>query len=200
MAISNTQRAAMAAVILVGVLAGAAILFSGRDHGHEDGPDDHGHDEPATQTNPVQGERDAVTLTPSGRPAAAPDAAAATPRSGQPGGGPGSSAPAADAHAGDAVRLSPAQLSASGVTIATAGPATVQDATEFPGEIKFNDDMTAHVVPRVGESSNACRPASGSRSGRGGAGRDRQSRRVRHAQRTAGRTTPAGSGAAAASA
>lgn len=150
MAISNTQRAAMAAVILVGVVAGAAILFSGRDHGHEDGHDGHGHDEPATQTNAVQGERDAVTLTPSGKPAAAQDTAAAAPRSGQPGGGPGSSAPAADAHAGDAVRLSPAQLSASGVTIATAGPATVQDATEFPGEIKFNDDMTAHVVPRVG--------------------------------------------------
>ena len=144
MAISNKQRAAMAAVILVGVVAGAAMLFSGREASHDDGHDDHGHGEQTTQGGTTQGvtaqggHGDASRGAPGKTPAASAPAVA------------GQKPGAADAHAGEAVKLSPAQLSASGVTIATAGPATVQDATEFPGEIKFNDDMTAHVVPRVG--------------------------------------------------
>jgi cobalt-zinc-cadmium efflux system membrane fusion protein len=35
------------------------------------------------------------------------------------------------------------------VGLAPAGPATLQSAHEFQGEIRFNEDRTAHVVPRL---------------------------------------------------
>lgn len=36
-----------------------------------------------------------------------------------------------------------------GVSLAEAGPATVRSVLQLPGEIRFNEDRTAHVVPRV---------------------------------------------------
>lgn len=36
-----------------------------------------------------------------------------------------------------------------GVTLAEAGPAAIGSSLQLPGEIRFNDDRTAHVVPRV---------------------------------------------------
>lgn len=64
---------------------------------------------------------------------------------------------AADRHAADPgenaapgrLKLTDAQLAAAGVSLATAGPATLRARAEFPGEIHFNDDRTAHVVPRL---------------------------------------------------
>lgn len=50
----------------------------------------------------------------------------------------------------DFVAMSPQQVGASGIVVATAGSGYVQDVNPFPGEIKFNEDLTAHVVPRVG--------------------------------------------------
>lgn len=47
------------------------------------------------------------------------------------------------------VELSDAQIKASGVTMQTAGAARIQSALQLPGEIGFNEDRTAHVVPRV---------------------------------------------------
>jgi len=47
------------------------------------------------------------------------------------------------------VKLSDAQIKSSGVTLATAGAASIQSALQLPGEIGFNEDRTAHVVPRV---------------------------------------------------
>lgn len=47
------------------------------------------------------------------------------------------------------VKLTDAQIKASGVTLATAGAARIQSALQLPGEIGFNEDRTAHVVPRV---------------------------------------------------
>ncbi|WP_422015590.1 efflux RND transporter periplasmic adaptor subunit [Roseateles sp.] len=48
------------------------------------------------------------------------------------------------------VRLSAEQIKAAGIVIETAGPATVRSTLTLPGEIAFNEDRTAHVVPRVG--------------------------------------------------
>lgn len=47
------------------------------------------------------------------------------------------------------VTLSPEQVQAAGIGLAQAGPSDIAAALQLPGEIKFNEDHTAHVVPRV---------------------------------------------------
>jgi len=47
------------------------------------------------------------------------------------------------------VRLSEEQVRKAGIGLQAAGPARLQTAAEFPGEIRFNEDRTAHVVPRL---------------------------------------------------
>jgi len=56
----------------------------------------------------------------------------------------------ADDHAEDGlVKLSEAQILAAGIRTAEAGPGVLRPSREFPGEIRFNEDRTAHVVPRL---------------------------------------------------
>ena len=45
--------------------------------------------------------------------------------------------------------LSAQQSQAAGVVIARAAPARIATSLALPGEIRFNDDRTAHVVPRL---------------------------------------------------
>ncbi|MCH1996633.1 efflux transporter periplasmic adaptor subunit, partial [Achromobacter xylosoxidans] len=52
-------------------------------------------------------------------------------------------------HDEDKITLSPEQIEAADLGIETAGPARLETAAQFPGEIKFNADRTAHVVPRL---------------------------------------------------
>ncbi|MEM5431778.1 efflux RND transporter periplasmic adaptor subunit [Cupriavidus oxalaticus] len=136
MAMSKQQRAAVAAILVAGLLGGAAILFTGKgggsgeaghEHGehaekgeHADHGDGHAHDQPAS--------------SPASPPASAPAAAAA---------------PAQAADQPHVIRLTPEQVQQAGIGIATAGPAPLRGSVDFPGEIRFNDDRTAHVVPRV---------------------------------------------------
>lgn len=47
------------------------------------------------------------------------------------------------------LHLSSAQIEATGVQLANAGPRELGTAISFPGEIRFDEDRTAHVVPRV---------------------------------------------------
>ncbi len=47
------------------------------------------------------------------------------------------------------VALTDAQVKAAGVTIRTAEAGTINSSLVLPGEIHFNEDRTAHVVPRV---------------------------------------------------
>lgn len=47
------------------------------------------------------------------------------------------------------VALTDAQIAASGIALDTSGPATVRTALQFPGEIRFDEDRTAHIVPRA---------------------------------------------------
>ena len=53
-----------------------------------------------------------------------------------------------DAHERE-IKLTDEQLKAAGITLQAAGPATLQVAAPFQGEIRFNEDRTTHVVPRV---------------------------------------------------
>jgi cobalt-zinc-cadmium efflux system membrane fusion protein len=48
-----------------------------------------------------------------------------------------------------AIALSPEQLKAAGIRVDTAGPGLIRSVLQLPGEIRFNEDRTAHVVPRV---------------------------------------------------
>lgn len=47
------------------------------------------------------------------------------------------------------IAMSADQQKKAGVGVDTAGPATIRSTLRLPGEIRFNDDRTAHVVPRV---------------------------------------------------
>ncbi|MGJ7554937.1 efflux RND transporter periplasmic adaptor subunit [Variovorax sp. RB3P1] len=47
------------------------------------------------------------------------------------------------------IAFTDAQVKAADIAIASAGPARIKLALQLPGEIKFNEDRTAHVVPRV---------------------------------------------------
>ena len=55
-------------------------------------------------------------------------------------------------HAGEEgeLHLDEAQIRAAGIRIEQAGPARIGTRLVLPGEIRFNEDRTAHVVPRVG--------------------------------------------------
>jgi cobalt-zinc-cadmium efflux system membrane fusion protein len=59
------------------------------------------------------------------------------------------SASFAFSRADGAVALSTEQIKAAQIGLAQAGPAQVVTSFQLPGEIKFNEDRTAHVVPRV---------------------------------------------------
>lgn len=52
-------------------------------------------------------------------------------------------------HAPGAIEMSPEQASTAGITIASAEPAEISSSLTLPGEIRFNQDRTAHIVPRV---------------------------------------------------
>jgi len=41
------------------------------------------------------------------------------------------------------------QIKTASVGVDTSGPATIRSTLQLPGEIRFNEDRTAHVVPRV---------------------------------------------------
>ncbi len=45
--------------------------------------------------------------------------------------------------------LSAEQIKAAGIVLAPAGPRQLGTVVSFPGEIRFDEDRTAHVVPRV---------------------------------------------------
>ena len=49
----------------------------------------------------------------------------------------------------ETVALDDAQLKAAGVVLAVAAPARIGASITLPGEIRFNEDRTAHVVPKL---------------------------------------------------
>ena len=47
------------------------------------------------------------------------------------------------------VELNNEQIKTAGIEIGRSGPARIRSSLQLPGEIRFNEDRTAHVVPRV---------------------------------------------------
>ena len=60
-------------------------------------------------------------------------------------------APAEATHAAgpESIALSEAQVKAAGIALATAAAAQISTILTLPGEIRFNEDRTAHVVPKL---------------------------------------------------
>lgn len=52
-------------------------------------------------------------------------------------------------HQEEKIAFTDAQIKAADIAIEGAGPARIKLVLQLPGEIKFNEDRTAHVVPRV---------------------------------------------------
>ncbi|MDR2298220.1 MAG: efflux RND transporter periplasmic adaptor subunit [Comamonas sp.] len=52
-------------------------------------------------------------------------------------------------HEEGVLKLDAERAMTAGVTLAQAGPAAIGSSLQLPGEIRFNEDRTAHVVPRV---------------------------------------------------
>lgn len=134
----NTKnKLAVAAVLAVGLLAGAAILRSGAtgtaghdDHGHaEAAKDEHAHDH--------------------GEPE------------------PASSAPAGNAEPLPRAAITDEQLRHNGIRIATAGPARIAGTLELLGEVKLNQDRSVVVTPRLAGVVQAVRVSAGDRVQRG---------------------------------
>ena len=49
----------------------------------------------------------------------------------------------------DRIALDAAQIKAAGIALSVAAPAKISVVTSLPGEIRFNEDRTAHVVPKL---------------------------------------------------
>ena len=53
------------------------------------------------------------------------------------------------AHEVHEVKLDEAQIRQANIAIQAVGPGSIQSVTAFQGEVRFNEDRTAHVVPRL---------------------------------------------------
>jgi len=109
----NKSYRAVFAIVAIGVVLGAAILFWKKDSG-------------ATAGESAREEK----------PAAA---------------GKAETGKAESKHGGEEglVHLTPQQIQQAGIQTAAADAATIENAVQLPGEIRFNEDRTAHIVPRV---------------------------------------------------
>lgn len=47
------------------------------------------------------------------------------------------------------IEMSDGQIQAAGISLDTSSPANIRGTLRIPGEIRFNEDRTAHIVPRV---------------------------------------------------
>jgi len=64
---------------------------------------------------------------------------------------PGEDGPEAASHAGEEgkIALSDEKIQSAAIEIRTASPAKIRTTMQLPGEIRFNEDRTAHVTPRL---------------------------------------------------
>lgn len=65
------------------------------------------------------------------------------------------------------VALDPQSLQSAGIEVKTAGPATIETVLELPGEIQFDQNRLAHVVPKVAGVAVEVRKQLGDRVRRG---------------------------------
>lgn len=127
---SRRTFAAIAAILVLGALAAALILRSGpQSAGKAEDAHGHGHSEAAAH---AEGEHQHDEDHADDEHHDEPTAQGAS-------------------HDDDEglIAMDAQRMQAAGVKLAEVGPATVRSMLRLPGEIRFNEDRTAHVVPRV---------------------------------------------------
>lgn len=170
--LSKTQLFAILAIIGAGILLGALILGMGPS---KTASDDHGHDEHAEhseethqgdgkQAHPEEEKHDDHGHADNHKDEGGKAAPAAAGKPDKHGHGDGheheedknsqTAAAKPDEHSHDeeaeqTIALADAQIKTAGIAIQTAGPARIDNTFTLPGEIHYNQDRTAHVVPRV---------------------------------------------------
>lgn len=145
------------AMVIVGAVA-AFLILRPASHGAEE-TDEHGHGkEEATQ---AAGEASAphtehAESTAASSSEEADHAEHAHDKDEAPASASGQAAAAQPAASGavakpeeELVALTDAQIKAVGIEVAQSAPAMLKSIVTFPGEIKFNEDRTAHIVPRT---------------------------------------------------
>lgn len=147
---------AIAAILALGALAAVLILRSGpdtaaaRSEGHG-----HGHSEAAGHADEEHHGKAAGAASAAGTTEHKHDEGHADDEHHEDGKGqPADKAAKPQAEAGHdddegLIAMDAQRIRTAGVSLAEAGPATVRSMLQLPGEIRFNEDRTAHVVPRV---------------------------------------------------
>lgn len=122
------QTIAIAVVLLLGAAGAFFILRGGQSHGADDG---HGH---AQSSSPAQDAGQDANAPAASKEAGAPAVQAAAQQAG--------------AH-DEKLPMTDAQIQSAGIRIENSAAAVVRTSLQLPGEIRFNEDRTAHIVPRV---------------------------------------------------
>lgn len=136
--ISKKQGTAIAAIVVAGVVLGAAILSGktskapeGDGHGHGSHVEAKGHKDDEHHGKPGEDKHDHDEKHADGEHHEDE-----------------SKEKHGDEEEGK-VELSDAQIKAASIRIDTAGAARIQSSLQLPGEIRLNEDRTSHVVPRM---------------------------------------------------
>lgn len=143
---TSKPRTAIAIAVILGLGAAAAVGIvygtqpastqtEGHGHNHEEGGE-HGHDEKSEaghSHDEKQGKDEHAHKDDEDHAEA----------------GHGKSEAAEGEHEEGLIKLDAEHAKTAGVTLAQASPAAIGSSLQLPGEIRFNEDKTAHVVPRV---------------------------------------------------
>ncbi|MGF6395393.1 efflux RND transporter periplasmic adaptor subunit [Pseudomonas plecoglossicida] len=121
----NKRRIALAVAAVAALGLGSLVWNAGSEqasgHAEHGADDDHGHDKQAASANRGEGDEDH-----------------------------GEQGHAEEGHGEEGkLTLSAEQIKAAGVVLETAAARELGTVVTFPGEIRFDEDRTAHVVPRV---------------------------------------------------
>jgi len=142
--VGRKQLIAIVALIVLGVVAAVAILRSGDDHGEHGG---HGHEEARGHADGEHHDEKAGDGHDHDHDKGHGDGEhheEARPKKDDHG------AEAKPAGEAGRIAMTDAQVKAAGIAVETATAAAIRSTLQLPGEIRFNEDRTAHVVPRVG--------------------------------------------------
>lgn len=127
------QLIIIAIILVLGAAGGALILRGGESHGDSDG---HGHEEESSQ---VEG----------GAVKAEAKEVGGSNASTEHGKSPGGASEEEHKDEDEKVSLTDEQVKAAGIVIKESGAAVIRTTLQLPGEIRFNEDRTAHIVPRA---------------------------------------------------
>ena len=126
------QLIIIAIILVLGAVGGALILRGGESHGESDG---HGHEEESSQ---VEGGASKAGAKETGSSTSAEQSKS-----------PSSASEEGHKEDEEKVALTDEQVKAAGIVIRESGAAVIRTTLQLPGEIRFNEDRTAHIVPRA---------------------------------------------------